>query len=91
MLASRGGERKATQNMDVNWHVAMRPGKRRELNKTPLLDPITDRIERLKAGISAMFEHPFRLIKRHFGYTKVRYRGLAKNTAQLITLFMLSN
>jgi IS5 family transposase len=31
------------------------------------------------------------VIKRQFGYTKVRYRGLAKNTAQLITLFALSN
>jgi IS5 family transposase len=36
-------------------------------------------------------EHPFRVIKRQFGYVKVRYRGLAKNTAQLITLFALSN
>ncbi len=36
-------------------------------------------------------EHPFRLIKRQFGYTKVRYRGLAKNTAQVLTLFALSN
>ncbi|RUE99346.1 IS5/IS1182 family transposase, partial [Pseudomonas aeruginosa] len=31
------------------------------------------------------------VIKRQFGYTKVRFRGLAKNTAQLITLFALSN
>ena len=36
-------------------------------------------------------EHPFRVIKRQFGYTKVRYRGLKKNTAQRITLFALSN
>jgi IS5 family transposase len=28
-------------------------------------------------------EHPFRVIKRQFGFMKVRYRGLAKNTAQL--------
>lgn len=31
------------------------------------------------------------MIKRQFGYTKVRYRGLAKNTAQVMTLFALSN
>ncbi|MCS3811008.1 IS5 family transposase [Xanthomonas arboricola] len=31
------------------------------------------------------------MIKRQFGYTKVRYRGLAKNTAQVLTLFALSN
>ena len=36
-------------------------------------------------------EHPFRVIKRQFGHVKVRYRGLAKNTAQLHTLFALSN
>jgi IS5 family transposase len=41
--------------------------------------------------VRAKVEHPFRVIKRQFGYVKVRYRGLAKNTAQLITLFALSN
>ncbi|HEY0661055.1 MAG TPA: IS5 family transposase, partial [Lysobacter sp.] len=34
---------------------------------------------------------PFRVIKWQFGFTKVRYRGLAKNTAQVLTLFALSN
>jgi len=85
------GKREETQGMEVNWHVAMRPGKRRALDKTNPLDAITDQIEKLKAGIRAKVEHPFRVIKRQFGYTKVRYRGLAKNTAQLYTLFMLSN
>jgi len=36
-------------------------------------------------------EHPFRVIKRQFGHTKVRYRGLAKNTTQVLTLFALSD
>ena len=36
-------------------------------------------------------EHPFRVIKRQFGFVKVRYRGLKKNTAQVVTLFALSN
>ena len=44
-----------------------------------------------KASVRAKVEHPFRVIKRQFGYTKVRYRGLAKNTAQIVTLFALSN
>ena len=44
-----------------------------------------------KAQVRAKVEHPFRVIKRQFGYTKVRFRGLAKNTAQLVTLFALSN
>jgi IS5 family transposase len=41
--------------------------------------------------VRAKVEHPFRVIKRQFGFTKVRYRGLAKNTAQITTLFALSN
>jgi IS5 family transposase len=45
----------------------------------------------VKASVRAKVEHPFRVIQRQFGYVKVRYRGLAKNTAQLITLFALSN
>jgi IS5 family transposase len=36
-------------------------------------------------------EHPFRVIRRQVGFVKVRYRGLAKNMAQLKTLFALSN
>ena len=39
----------------------------------------------------ARVEHPFRVLKRQFGYMKVRYRGIAKNAAQLNTLFALSN
>lgn len=35
--------------------------------------------------------HPFRVIKRQFGFQKVKYKGLAKNTANLVTLFALSN
>ncbi|MCP5916547.1 IS5/IS1182 family transposase, partial [Klebsiella pneumoniae] len=35
--------------------------------------------------------HPFRVLKRQFEYTKVRYRGLPKNKAQLVTQFALSN
>ena len=50
-----------------------------------------DQIETLKASIRAKVEHPFQVIKRQFGHTKVRYRGLFKNTVQLKTLFALSN
>lgn len=49
------------------------------------------KIEKAKAQVRAKVEHPFRVIKRQFGYTKVRFRGLAKNTAQMVTLFALSN
>jgi len=36
-------------------------------------------------------EHPFHVIKNLFAYRKVRYKGLAKNQAQLFTLFALGN
>jgi transposase, IS5 family len=87
----QGIEKRPDANADVTWHVAMRPGKRRALNKDNAADALLDGIEKLKAGIRAKVEHPFRVIKRQFGYVKVRYRGLKKNTAQLVTLFALSN
>lgn len=45
----------------------------------------------MKARTRAKVEHSFRIIKRQFGHTKVRYRGLKKNTLQIVTLFALSN
>ena len=70
----------------------MRPGKRRELDKAnDPIDALVDKIEKLKASIRAKVEHPFRVLKRQFGYVKVRYRGLKKNTLQFKTLFALSN
>jgi IS5 family transposase len=47
--------------------------------------------EKAKAQVWAKVEHPFRVITQQFGYVKVRFRGLIKNTAQLTTLFALSN
>ncbi|CAB3774323.1 hypothetical protein LMG29542_07718 [Paraburkholderia humisilvae] len=61
----------------------MRPGKRRKLDLRDSLDAIYGQIERLKAGIRAKVEHPFRVFKRQFSYTKTRYRGLRKNTVIL--------
>jgi transposase, IS5 family len=52
---------------------------------------LLDKAEQMKASVRAKVEHPFRVIKCQFGFTKVRYKGLAKNTAQLMTLFALSN
>ena len=75
----------------VTWHIAMKPGKRKMLRKDKASDVLVNALEKLKAGIRAKVEHPFRVVKRQFAYTKVRYRGLKKNTAQLVTLFALSN
>jgi IS5 family transposase len=85
------GVHKRPEAEGPNWHVAMRPGKRRKLN--PFIEPqfLAEQAEKLKASVRAKVEHPFRVLKRQFGLTKVRYRGLAKNTAQIVTLFALSN
>jgi IS5 family transposase len=75
----------------VNWQIAMMPGKRKALDKTRISNALTDQLEKLKAGIRAKVEHPFRVIKCQFGHRKTRYRGLAKNTSQLLVMFALSN
>jgi transposase, IS5 family len=85
------GVHKRIEAQGPQWHVAMRPGLRRKLN--PFIAPHFDALslEKWKASVRAKVEHPFRVLKRQFGYTQVRYRGLAKNTAQIVTLFALSN
>ena len=88
----QGAHKRPDAKEGVTWHVAMRPGKRRALDKeNKPIDALIEQVEKIKASIRAKVEHPFRVIKRQFGYTKVRYRGLMKNTLQLTTLFALSN
>ena len=84
------GAPKRDEATGVDWHIAMRPGKRKQQKLTPW-GALMEQAEELKASVRAKVEHPFRVIKRQFGHCKVRYRGLAKNTAQLMTLFALSN
>ena len=43
------------------------------------------------SSVRAKVEHPFRVLKCQWGFVKVRYRGLFKNTMQLFTLFSLAN
>lgn len=84
-------KREETQGIEVNWHVAMRPGKRKGMVKSTPVGEIMDKREQTKARIRAKAEHPFRVIKQQFGHVKVRYRGLAKNRARMTMLFALSN
>ena len=84
-------KREEAQQLDVNWHVAMRPGKRETLDLETRSGKLLDELETVKARIRSKVEHPFRVIKRQFGFVKVRYRGLKKNNAQLMMLFALSN
>ena len=85
------GAAKRQEATGVQWQVAMRPGKRRALDKNSPWGSLLDQAEKLKASVRAKVEHPFRVLKCQFGFTKVRYKGLAKNTAQLMTLFALGN
>jgi IS5 family transposase len=66
-------------------------GVMRKAPKGGKLHPLDERINRIIAMVRAKVEHPFRVLKRQFGYTRTRYRGLAKNRAQLFTLFALGN
>ena len=87
----QGVDKRPDAKAQVAWHIAMGPGKRRALDKDNQADALIDQAEKLKAGIRAKVEHPFRVIKRQFGFIKARYKGLKKNAAQLMTLFALSN
>lgn len=69
----------------IDWQIAARPGKRKQMSKMALS------VEKIKASIRAKVEHPFRRIKQQFGYTKVRYRGLKKNHNRLQVLAAFSN
>ncbi len=80
-------KREENRGLDVEWRVAMRPGRRRQLE--PGSEEAVE--ERRKASIRAKVEHPFLWMKRRFGYAKVRYRGLAKNTQRLALLLGLTN
>jgi transposase, IS5 family len=84
------GASKRVKNEDLQWHIAGRPS---DIAKMPEGRAKTRvrRQEHRKASIRAKVEHPFRVIKRQFGLTKVRFKGLAKNTAHVVTLFALSN
>ncbi|OGA69019.1 MAG: transposase [Betaproteobacteria bacterium RIFCSPLOWO2_12_FULL_67_28] len=69
----------------LEFNVNQRGTKSRPLTKAQRL-----RNRRL-SRIRAVVEHPFLVVKRLWGHAKVRYRGIAKNLAQMNTLFALAN
>ena len=83
-------KRKENQGKPIDWHVAMRPGKRRMLAQNGM-GQMMEQLEKAKAQVRAKVEHPFHVVKNLFKHKKARYRGLAKNTAQLFSLFGLAN
>lgn len=80
----------ASNGQEVQWHIA----KRRKTIET-MMDgwqkSLAQAHEKLKARVRAYVEHPFHVVKNIFRHKKVRYKGLAKNDAQLNVLFALSN
>jgi IS5 family transposase len=85
----RGAQTRVSK-ADLQWHIAARPS---DMAKLPegRAKARAKKQEHRKASVRAKVEHPFRVIKRQFGLVKVRFKGLAKNTAHVITLFALSN
>ena len=69
----------------VFWGVSLKASKQHPLTAA------NKRRNHQLSSIRARVEHVFRVIKRQFGYTKVRYKGLAKNAAQVFSLIGLSN
>jgi len=86
------GVEKRPENREtvVKWHIAMKRNKRKALPHNAA-GRVADAMETLKAKIRARVEHPFHVLKNLFGHRKVRYRGLAKNEAQLFSLFGFAN
>lgn len=83
-------KRPESAEVSVHWHVAEKPSKIKTLAGTALGDLLVQ-VEHAKASIRAKVEHPFHVVKNLFKHKKTRYKGLAKNTAQLLTLFGLAN
>jgi len=85
-----GADKRVPRKRGRRWYIAEKRSKLKMIEDARLRE-LSERIEHLKASVRAKVEHPFRVIKRQFGYIKVRYRGLAKNAAQVMTLFALAN
>ncbi|WP_458071696.1 IS5 family transposase [Rhodanobacter sp. BL-MT-08] len=85
-----GAQNHAKAKRGRQWYIAAKRSKVKAIEDETLRE-LTEQIEHIKASIRAVVEHPFRVIKRQFGHVKARYRGLAKNGAQVLTLFALSN
>lgn len=68
------------------WHIAAIRALPEGYSKA-----LTQELEKIKARVRARVEHPSQIIKNLFRHRKTRYRGLAKNTVQLHSLFALAN
>jgi IS5 family transposase len=80
---------------EMHRHASRERGVRYRVNRRPhptrALSEYDRRLNRQRSATRARCEHAFHVVKRLWGFTKVRYRGLAKNTARLFTAFALAN
>lgn len=75
-------KREENRDTKVTWRVAMKRSRRKAL-PADKLGMLFDQLERAEASIRAKVEHPFHVVKNLVNHKKARYRGLAKNEAQL--------
>ena len=75
---------------NIQWQIAAKRGKIKAMAEGAQKE-LLKQCERAKAQVRSLVEHPFHIIKNLFKHRKLRYRGLAKNTAQLHVLFALAN
>lgn len=94
-----GGERavhgdRGYYSADAVAYLRKRGIRSRLQKRAAACHPLTE-TERVRnkrwSKVRAFVEHPFHVIKRLWGFTKVRYRGLAKNTARVFALLALAN
>lgn len=78
-------DRQAAEAAGIRYRVNRRPTKQRPLSER------WKRINRARSRIRARGEHAYHVVKHLWGFTKVRYRGLAKNTARVFAAFALAN
>jgi hypothetical protein len=84
----RDGPAAEHADREVSWNIAI---KRIIIKALPeRLRDLAEAVERALSQVRAWVEHPFHIVKNLFHHKKLRYRGLAKNTAQLHTLFALA-
>jgi IS5 family transposase len=84
-------KREEVADKTIEWYIARKRGAIKKLAEGSAYRKALEAVERAKASARSLVEHPFHVIKNLFRHRKVRYRGLAKNTAQLYTLFALAN
>src|SRR5690606_10713679 len=84
------GDQAYDSKENAEW-LEQREGVRYRIQRRGKRTARKQRSNRARSRVRSMVEHPFHVVKRLWGYSKVRYRGLKKNTAQLYTLFALSN